>query len=216
MMPRLALMLSVALAAGPALGTDAVSVGFKAGIPATEIVRTAGEIGGRRFKVDVSRFTIGPVVNIRLPKGFGFEAGAMYKRFEQQAGQIQVTAGPATPLQMQNLPYSSTGQSWEFPLLGQYRAGRGPVRPYLEAGVSFNSLRNVFAPFRLSIASPQTATFRPGGNSESRTGFVCGGGMEFTLPFGRLSPGVRFTHYGTTREWLPSTGSFDFLLGFTF
>ncbi len=216
MMPRFALMLPFALAVLPALAADAVSVGVKAGIPVTDIVRTAGQIGGRPFKADVRRFTVGPVVNIRLPKGFGLEAGAMYKRFDQQAGQIQITGGPTTPLQMENLPYSATGQSWEFPVLGQYRAGRGTVRPYLEAGVSFNSLRDVFAPFRLSITSPQTATFRPGGSSESRTGFVAGAGLEFKLPFARLSPGVRFTRYGATREWLPSAASTDFLLGFTF
>lgn len=213
---RFLVMILFTLAAVPGFSADAFSVGVKTGVPITDIVQTEGEIGGRPFHANVSRFVIGPVFDFRLPKGFGLEVGAMYKRFDQQAGQIQVTAGPGVPLQIESLPYTSTGQSWEFPILGQYRFGHGTVRPYLESGVSLNSLRNVFAPFRLSITSPQSASFKPGGDSVSRTGFVAGAGVEVKLRFARLSPGIRFTRYGAARGWLPSVASVDFLLGITF
>lgn len=68
------------------------------------------------------------MLDIRLPLGLALQFGAMYKRFEQQAGQVQVIAEPGMPFQVQNSPYSRTGQSWEFPITGQYRFSGKKVR----------------------------------------------------------------------------------------
>jgi len=201
------------LAAVPVLG-DALSVGVKAGVPLTDSVRTAGEIGGRPFAADIRRFTIGPVLDVHLPLGLGVEFGAMYKRFDQQAGQYEVIAEPGTPQRVQITPYSRAGQSWEFPVVGQYRFPGVAIRPYVEAGVSFNHLSGVFAPFRALVS--QSAVLKPEGRSEERRGLVVGSGVEIKLPFVRVIPGLRYSHYGDTQLWLPSANAVDFLVGFTF
>lgn len=194
---------------------DAISVGVKAGVPLTDVVKTAGEIGGRNFEAGRANFTVGPVFNIRLPMGLGIEFGAMYKQFEQQAGQVEVTAEPGRPLQAQTVPYTKTGRSWEFPLVGQYRfRNEGALQPYVEAGVAFNRLSGVLTPFRMLVS--QTSIQKPAGESELRTGFVTGAGVELHLPLVRVTPGVRYTRYGETQPWLPPADAVDFLVGFTF
>lgn len=204
--------------AGALSASDAISVGVKAGVPTAEIVRTAGTIVGLPYKANVSRFTAGPVLNVRFTKGLGLEVGAMYKRFQQHAGQQIVTSPPRQVLELKILPYSSTGQSWEFPILGQVRFGRGPLQPYIETGISFNRLSNLFdvTCALMSFRCPRTQSYAPRGTSESRAGFVVGGGAELKLRFVRLSPGIRFTRYGETNAWLPSVNSVDVLLGLTF
>lgn len=204
--------------AGALSASDAISVGVKAGVPTAEIVRTAGTVVGLPYKANVSRFTAGPVLNVRFPKGLGLEVGAMYKRFKQHAGQLIVTSTPGQVLELETLPYSSTGQSWEFPILGQARFGRGPLQPYIETGISFNRLSNLFDVTCAlpSLRCPPTESYAPRGTSESRAGFVVGGGAELKLRSVRLSPGIRFTRYGETNAWLPSVNSVDVLLGLTF
>ena|SRR5712692_3110806 len=159
-------------------------------------------------------FTIGPTLGVQLPHGLGLEFAAIYKRFSQHAGQVEVIAEPGTPYQVQSSPYSKTGQSWEFPIVGQYRFSSGVIRTYVEAGVSFNRLGGVFSPFRTLVS--QSAILRPEGRSESRTGFVVGGGIQFKQPLVRLIPGVRYTRYGNTQPWLPGANSVDLVVGVTF
>jgi hypothetical protein len=79
--------------ASPVFG-GTISAGIKAGLPLTDVVQTAGEIGRLPFRADVNRFAVGPMLQVRLPSGVGIEAGAIYKRFDQEAGQVQVTVQP--------------------------------------------------------------------------------------------------------------------------
>jgi hypothetical protein len=196
------------------LFAGAISVGIKAGVPLTDVVQTAWDIGGLPFEASRARFTVGPLIQVHLPRGLGIEFGAMYKRFDQQAGQYQVIADPGVPYQTVVTPYSQTGQSWEFPIVGLYRFPGERFQPYLESGVSFNRMSGVFAPFR-TLAS-QSTTLKPAGSSELRTGFVIGSGVEVALPFVRVAPGLRYTRYGSIAPWLPRANSVDCLVGFTF
>jgi hypothetical protein len=198
---------------GP-LFAQTASIGVKTGVSLTDLVRTSGEIGGHPFRADTSRFTIGPALDFRLPHGLGFEFGVVYKRFPQKAGQVQIVAEPGTPFSTTYSPYSHTGQSWEFPMLGQYRFSRERVRPYLEAGVSFIRLSGVLGPFR--TLSNQSAILTPPGLSENRVGVVAGVGFEIKLPLIYVTPGLRYTHYGKAESWLPSANSVDFLVGLAF
>jgi hypothetical protein len=112
-MRTVAAWLALMFFVGPIFAQTA-SIGVKTGVPLTDLVRTSGEIGGYPFRADASRFTIGPALGFRLPHGLGFEFGAMYKRFPQKAGQVQIVAEPGTPFSTIYSPYSYTGQSWEF------------------------------------------------------------------------------------------------------
>jgi opacity protein-like surface antigen len=212
---RIALLrfvLSVLLAFPAFAGS--ISVGAKIGVPLSNFVQTNGDIGGRPFRADLNRFILGPTFGVQLPHGLSIEFGAIYKRFTQHAGQVEVIAEIGTPYQVQTSPYSKTGRSWEFPLVGQYRFSCSAIRPYVEAGVSFNHLGGVFSPFRTLVT--QSRILRPEGRSESRTGFAVGGGFQFKLPLVRLIPGVRYTRYGNTRPWLPTANSVDLVVGVTF
>lgn len=58
-------------------------------MPLTDVVRTAGDIGGFPYRAQMRRYTVGPVLDIQLVRGLGLELGALYKRFAQQGGQEQ-------------------------------------------------------------------------------------------------------------------------------
>lgn len=211
---RVALSLVLWAAAQPA-GAQGISVGVKAGVPLTGILDTAGEIGNRPYRADTTRFSVGPMLKVRLPKGLGVEFDAMYKRFDQRAGQLVVTANPGMALQIETRDYSASGTSWELPLLGQYGFGRGSVRPYVEAGVVWNRLSNAFAPFRLSLTSPASGVYLPGSLSLWRTGYAGGAGVEFKAPFGSMSAGFRIARYGEKYSWLPAATAADILVGYS-
>ena len=113
----------------------------------------------------------------------------------------------------QSARYWTSGQSWELPLTAQYRFPGSVIRPYLEVGVSLNHLSSLFAPF---VTHSQPGTYKPDHYTKDRRGPVVGGGIEFKLPFMRVTPGLRYTRYGQAEFWLPRVDAIDFLVGFTF
>ena len=178
--------LVLALLAAPALFADAISFGIKGGIPLSDILS-----GTPPLTIATKPVTLGPVLNVRLPLGLGFETGALYKRFNQSTSS-----------------QSKSGDSWEFPLLGQFRIAAPLVEPYLEAGVSFNRLSGL-------IAVARDGTLDLSGQSGTRTGIAFGGGIAFKLPGVRITPGLRYTHWPST-DLVRSTNQADFLVGITF
>ena len=136
------------------------------------------------------------MLDIRLPFGFGVEFDALYKRFDQNGD--SVNGGTV----------AKAGSSWEFPLLGKFRFGHALLKPYLEGGVAFNHLSGYLLPFR-------TPTSQQPEGSTTRTGFAVGAGLELKLFALRLSPDIRFSHWGS-QAFVPSTNATDFLIGLTF
>jgi hypothetical protein len=123
-----------------------VSVGIKVGAPLTDVVKA--EPGPVPFLAQTKHYTIGPVIDIRLPLGLGIEAGAMYKRFDQQSQTITTTgyifnSEESFPIQQRG-SIAAVGKSLEFPVVAQYHFSISSMRPYVEGGVSFNHLSNVF------------------------------------------------------------------------
>jgi len=174
------------------------------------------------FSAEKKRYTIGPVVDIGLPLGFGIEVGALYKRFDQKSRMITITgfanAGEESfPIQ-QNADISAVGHSWEVPVALQYRFFKSAIRPYVEGGVSFNHLSNVYNFQNVSYFLPPQlpVTFAPTRGSFDRVGVLFGLGVDFKLHVIHVTPGFRYTHYNETRYWLPAANSVDFLVGFTF
>src|SRR5689334_20327762 len=78
-----------------AFGQD-VSFGIKAGVPLTDFLqlRQSDVVTNQLARAQTKRYAVGPVVDVSLRHGWGLEVGAIYKRFDQQAGQI--TVGPPT------------------------------------------------------------------------------------------------------------------------
>src|SRR5262249_15118912 len=85
-------------------------------------------------------------------------------------------------LDVANLPQSSTGRVWEFPLVGKYHFYKGPVQPYAGVGVAFRSLGE----FK-ELATGNT-------RGSSNTGVVLEGGVlaKFIL---RFSAELRYTRW---------------------
>ncbi len=105
-------------------------------------------------------FIVGPYVELRLPAGFSLEADALY-----QSGIYS-----AIP---------SGGSEWQFPILAKYKFAKGPLRPFLDGGISFSHITDI----------PNI----PDLNHNSNFGIVAGAGLEIHAVFLRISPEVRYT-----------------------
>jgi hypothetical protein len=209
------------------LAAQPVSFGIKVGAPLNKFVTTTYADGPDSAQ-STKRYTIGPVIDIDLPKGLGIEVGAMYKRIDQQSASYTVL-GPSTTYcdgtdcitipNVQSHAISTVGRSWEFPVVGQYHVPflrSKQMRPYVEGGFSYNHLSNIYGPYRIdySVQTEQTPTI----NSLNRKGVVFGVGTEIKLKMIHVTPGLRYTH-ASGAPGLPATifatnqNSFDFLVG---
>jgi len=197
------LMAMLLLSACGAFGQFAV--GVKGGLPFTDFLRAADNPGAT-FHSSSTRYIVGPTIELRLPAGFGVELDALYRRFEYRAGANlldQFVAGSAK-------------NGWEFPLLLKYRSPGVLVRPFVDAGVSFDrwkGLKQVTNAVGLTESTDVNV---------NNTGLVLGGGLEFHLPLIRVSPELRYTRWGA--KSLSDLGGVlrsnqnqaEFLLGITF
>ena len=226
-------MACLLLAAASSAFAQHISVGIKAGVPLTGLLRS-NYVSGRccqEVSTQTKRYTIGPVVDIGLLLGFGVEFGAMYKRFDQQSlavtttGYVIIDEENGYPIQ-QTAGISAVGHSWEFPVAVQYRFFKSTIRPYVEGGVSLNRLSNVYSvqqtPYPRQPQLPFTIEHMR--SSFTRVGPLFGMGVDVKLHRIHVTPGLRYTHYNrlssltgcSSGPGCPSNKSVDFLVGFTF
>ncbi len=171
-------------------------MGVKGGVPFNDVFQARDTIGGEPFHSHTQRFTVGPMLDVRVPLGFGIEFDALYAGFDQTGGSVR--GGTV----------AKTGSSWAFPLLAKYRFGSSAARPFVEAGVTFNHLSSYLVPFR--SLPPEQPT-----ESTTRTGVAAGAGVELKFSIVRISPGIRFSHWGD-RLFVPRTNAAAFLVGVSF
>ena len=219
------------LAAASSAFAQHISVGVKAGVPLTGLLRTEYASGRccQEVPTQTRRYTIGPVVDIGLRRGFGVEFGALYKRFDQQSytltttGFTMIDEETSEPIQ-QTAGISAVGHSWEFPVAVQYHFFKSAIRPYVEGGVSLNRLSNVYSFQNVSIDFRQLpVTYAPLRGSFTRVGPLFGMGVDVKLRRIHVTPGLRYTHYNRL-SLLPTCSGpgcggskvVDFLVGFTF
>jgi hypothetical protein len=154
-------------------------VGVKGGVPLTDVVKAA------ESPASAPDYVVGPVVELRLPFGFGVEGDALYRR----------VSGPG----------GDKSSSWEFPILGKYRMGPGPVQPFLAGGFSFNR-------------SEVLRAIRRG--SDVASGWVAGVGLELGAPILHFTAEGRYTRWysdvGSTGAPLDNRNQFQVLVGITF
>ncbi|MBK5290252.1 MAG: hypothetical protein JJE04_00975 [Acidobacteriia bacterium] len=222
-------MACLLLAAASSAFAQHISVGIKAGVPLTGLLRS-NYVSGRcceEVATQTRRYTIGPVVDIGLPLGFGVEFGALYKRFDQQSYAVTTTGFTTDdetgyPIQ-QTAGISAVGHSWEFAVAVQYHFFKSAIRPYVEGGVSLNRLSNVYSFQNVSINFRQLPfTFAPLRGSFTRVGPLFGMGVDVKLHRIHVTPGLRFTYYNKLSSLTgcvagcTSNKSVDILVGFTF
>jgi hypothetical protein len=167
------------------------SVGVIGGIPFNDLVSNPST-NAITFADKSGRYTIGPTVQLGLPLGFRLEADALYR-----------------PAEFTSATFGAVGNfsasQWRIPVLLQYRFGAPILKPFVEAGYSYDHI-NIKVP-----------TFNTSYSITSHHGFVLGAGVDFKIPLFRISPEIRFTRdvdSGTNN--LLQLNQAEFLIGIRF
>src|SRR5262245_23747687 len=193
-----------------------VSVGIKVGKSTTRFLTFDG-LPPRGGDAHTQRYTISPIIDIGLQRGFGIEVGATYRRIDERSASAKLIGFVDTeeytgPNYGYNL-VSTVGRSWEFPVAGQYHFSLRSMRPYLEGGFSYNHLSNIYGPRPQAVGQTELL---PSLHSFNRKGVLFGGGVEIKRQMIHVTPGLRYTRYDKGEPFLLAPNIVDFLVGFTF
>ena len=165
-----------------------VGFGVKGGIPLTNFV-SAVHSGTFDYDSSTNRYIVGPTVELRLPAGFGVEFDALYRRLHYDGSGFVGNAFTTT---------QTTGNNWEFPLLLKYRLPSEVVRPYVDAGIAWNTLTGIKQTAN-NVASSVGSAFTDNPRELHRNvseGFVVGVGLDIHVLL-HISPEVRYTRWGS-------------------
>jgi hypothetical protein len=184
--------------------------GIKAGVPLTDFVN-ATQTGNFNYTSPTQRYIVGATAELRLPLGLGVEFDAMYRHlhFTGSGNLVDVATTSDT-----------TAGNWEFPLLLKYRMPFPVVRPFVDAGVAWNTLTGLKQ--SVSEVSPVPLGNSTVSNKTSTMGFVMGVGLDVHAIFLHISPEIRYTRWGV--QHISDIGGLvplnqnqaEFLVGFTF
>ena len=189
--------LSLLLLCGSTLAfSQPFTAGVKVGLPLTDFLNT---VNGTT-STTTNRYIVGPMVELRLPAGLGVELDALYRHFDY----TNIAGSTVNAV-------TSTGHSgdWEFPLLAKYKFPSRIIRPYLEAGVAWDTLSGL--------------TTTAGITSQKSTvmGAVIGGGIDIHAIILHVSPELRYTrwtsqHFNISGVLHSNQDQAEFLVGITF
>jgi opacity protein-like surface antigen len=200
--------LIVWLCLSPALFAQPFSAGIRGGIPFTDFLN-ATENGSFDYNAPTQRYIIGPMAEVRLPFGIGIEFDALYRHISFSGSGI---------LDGINTNVQGSGGNWEFPLMLKYRFHFPVVKPYVDAGVAWNTITGLSQTF--SSAVPATAISYV--QDSTTAGVVLGAGVDIHVVVVHISPEVRFTRWNAQQINDPSgllhsnQNQAEFLVGLTF
>jgi opacity protein-like surface antigen len=192
------------------------SFGVKAGVPLTDFLSTV-QSPNFGFNSNTKRYIVGPTVELRLPFGLGIELDALYRRLDYTSSANLVDVF---------ISGNTTGNAWEFPLLAKYRFPSKVLRPYVDAGIAWDTLSGLTQTITQTVFPTRTTTTTTSNpaelNKNTVTGFVTGAGLDVKVLLIHLSPEIRYTRWGA-QHFLSSNGGLqssqnqaEFLLGITF
>lgn len=172
------------------------SAGVKVGLPLTDFLDT---VNGTTSSV-TNRYLFGPTAELHLPFGLGIEVDALYRHFNYK--DIIGSAGNAVTA-------TGTAGNWEFPLLLKYRFPSKVVRPYVDAGVAWDTLTGI---------SSSIANLSPAKNTT--TGIVLGVGLDVHFII-HILPELRYTRWTSAQFNISNVLSSnqnqaEFMVGITF
>jgi hypothetical protein len=150
-----------------------LSVGVLGGAPVTDVVN-GQTINGIQSIAESANFTIGPTLQVNLPASLRLEVDALLRPYSFNLTGLNV-ADDISSLQ------------WRFPFLLQYRFGVPLVKPFVEAGLSFDHLSNISAAAKSITSGPGELLH------SSNASIVLGAGLEVKVPFVRLSGELRYS-----------------------
>ena len=201
------------------LAAQPFGFGIKAGVPMNDFLHA---VNSQNFQFDTTtnRYIIGPSVELRLPFGLGIEFDALYRHFGYSS--FSSTSGVTATI----VDARTSASAWEFPLVAKYRfKGLPLLRPYVEAGVSWDKLTGLTQDVSTTIANVTrtSSTSTPAElNKDTTRGFVLGGGVDIKLLFLHITPGIRYTRWGA-KHFIDPAGLLnsnqnqgEFLVGFKF
>jgi hypothetical protein len=166
------------------------SAGIKAGVPLTDFLNAA-ESGTFNYTAPTQRYIVGGMAEVRFPLGLGVEFDALYRRLSYTGSGNLVDVFTTS---------KTTGSNWEFPLLLKYRFHFPVVRPYLDAGVAWDTLAGLKQTVSETGFLPISTTPSPSELKRNGTmGIVVGGGVDIHAVFLHISPEIRFTRWNSTQ-----------------
>ena len=181
-------LLFVLLIGGLCGFSQPVGFGVKAGVPLTNFV-SAAHSGTFDWDSSTNRYIVGPTVELRLPGGFGVEVDALYRRLHYNGSGFVDNAFTSS---------RTTANNWEFPLLFKYRIPTEVVKPYIDAGIAWNTLTGI-RQTASNAASTVSSAFNgnpPELHRNVSEGFVVGVGVDVHVLL-HISPEVRYTRWGS-------------------
>jgi opacity protein-like surface antigen len=216
-MKRIFLLLAVT--AGSAAAAGPFSWGIKGGVPFTDLLSDVNGASPGNFILNsaTNRYIIGGEAELRLPAGFGLEFDALFRHFNYNSSfsLVDVLTNNRT-----------TGNAWEFPLLVKYRFTAPVVKPYVDAGVAFDTLSGLGETIANTVLPNHTTTTSTSNPTElknsSTEGFVLGVGLDIHALVVHIQPEIRYTRWGSSHFLIPNGSSLsnlnqaEFLIGFTF
>ncbi len=153
-------------------------------------MRATDDIDSYFAQSESKRYVVGPMIDISLPLGFGFEADALYRRtgFRTATGSF---AGSYISGYRAN--------TWEFPLLLKYRLPLPWIKPYVEVGYAPRRISGSYESigYNVDLLTGKTTynTGRADWKPDVGHGVVAGAGVEFGGRHLRIAPEFRYTNW---------------------
>lgn len=185
-------------------------IGVIGGVPLNHFIldRSSGSrSGATRVTSAPRRYTVGPIVELRLRGPVGLETGALYKRF----GFERFSTGGPLSGPLTTLNSSTTGNSWEFPILAKLHIRLSHrLGGFLSAGPSIRRLsgitergqqtvRELFPPPGRIETVSYTTSSPAGMDRRTSIGVAAGAGLELRAGRLQLAPSLRLTRWDTER-----------------
>jgi opacity protein-like surface antigen len=189
------------LLAMPSFAASPVIFGARGGAS----INNNSVFGALPVDVPTRQYAIGPTIGVRLPLGFSVEGDALYNRQSLNLGGVS---------NLLNGVVNTHSDSWEFPVMLKFAAGRHAIAPVVGAGVSVRHINN-FGSVPSYLFSTST--------SNNNVGFVAAAGVRCALGPVYVTPEVRFTRWNGSSftqslvdTVLGSQNQAQVLVGFTF
>jgi len=190
------------------------SAGLKAGVPLTDFFTTVENIS---YSVP-NRYIVGVTAELCLPAGVGIEGDVLFRHLNYTDRFLSTPVTTTTD--------KATSSAWEFPILLKYRFHTPIARPYVDAGVAWDTLSGLTDTITQTVApvfsTTTTSTSKPASLSNNTTmGFVMGAGIDIHALVIHISPELRYTrwaspHFNLSGVINSNQNQAEFLVGITF